>query len=106
LTISRDGVLIKEEGEINKSAEQSLQTPVEATGGTFRSSSTGSVLNPTTGTTSPPSPNGQPAATNADGKPKASGDAKTDPKADPKKKDEKKEPKKEEKKGFFGRIFR
>lgn len=90
LTISRDGVLIKEKGEINRAAEELLQHPAESIGGSVRVSS-----NPTT--TGP---------TNGEIKPDAKPDPKATPKPDPKKKDDKKDPKKNEKKGFFGRIFR
>jgi outer membrane protein assembly factor BamD len=96
LTISRDGVLIKEEGEVNRAAEQSLQNPGDATGNAVRSSSVRTVVNPAT--TSTPAASSNP--------PKASPDPTDTPKVDPKKKDDKNDQKKEKKKGLFGRIFR
>lgn len=88
LTISRDGILINEKGEINRDAEQLLQHPAQSIDNAPRISSTGG-----------------PAAA-----PASSGETKPTPTPtptpDPKKKDDKKDPKKNEKKGLFGRIFR
>ncbi len=93
LTISRDGVLIKEKGEINREAEQSLWHPAESTSDPVRVSSNPTATSPTNGSETKP-PETKPP------------DPKATPKTDPKKKDDKKDPKKNEKKGFFGRIFR
>jgi len=96
LTISRDGVLIKEKGEINREAEQSLKQPTQSIGDSTRVSSTSPVVAPANST------NGANKAASETKTP----DPKATPKADPKKKDDKKDQKKNEKKGFFGRIFR
>ena len=110
LTISKDGVLIKEEGDTNKEAEKALQNASDSTGNAVRASSTGTTVSPSAnnGTAKPgTTPNATP-----EGKAETKTDAKSEPKKDAKKDEGKKDDskkddnKKEKKKGLFGRIFR